>query len=197
MTDLVWKNKESELFAQCRLFSVHRQWSQVPDGDAVYDIYVLKLSNWANVIAITAEQEVVFVKQYRHGAGKVTLEIPGGVIDTEDKEPRRAAERELFEETGYKSKDLILLGEYHPNPALQNNLCYVYLAQDVIKVSEPTFDAEGFEYIEVCLVPLSKIPQLIVDGDITHGAVITAFHLLHLYENGHKKTVEKDPLIMA
>jgi 8-oxo-dGTP pyrophosphatase MutT (NUDIX family) len=197
MADLIWKNKESELFAQTRLFSVHRQWSEVPDGHAVYDIYVLKLSNWANVIAITPEQEVVFVKQYRHGVGKVTLEIPGGVIDAEDKEPVQAAERELFEETGYRSKDLIFLGDFHPNPALQNNQCYVYLAQDVLKVSEPTFDAEGFEYIEVCLVPLSKIPQLIADGDITHGAVISAFHLLHLYENRHKRTEENGPLIVA
>ena len=188
MPDLNWKNKESKLISSCRMFSVYRQLTQAPGKDSVYDVYVLKLASWANVIPITSDHQVVFVKQYRHGTGHVTLEIPGGVIDPEDVDPIKTAERELFEETGYKSKDLIFLGKYHPNPALQDNICHVYLAQNVEKISEPPLDPKGYEYIEVCLVPLSKVPQLITNGDITHGAVIAAFYLLDLYENMRKET---------
>ncbi len=184
MPDLHWKNKETKLLADCRVFSVYRHMAQAPSGDAVLDFYVLKLSNWANVIPLTVDQQVVFVKQYRHGTGQVTLEIPGGMVDLGEHDPKQAAERELFEETGYKtSKELIFLGHHHPNPALQNNICHTYLATDVEKISEPLFDPGGYEYIELSLVPLSEVPNLISSGDITHGTVIAAFYYLNLYNN--------------
>ena len=195
MQDLIWKNKESKLIAACRMFSVYRNLAQAPGRDSIYDFYVLKLFNWANVIPITSDQQVVFVKQYRHGIGHVTLEIPGGVVDGEDKDPLKTAQRELFEETGYKAKEMIFLGEYHPNPAMQDNICCAYLAENVIKISEPTFDAEGFEVIEVCLIPLTQVPQMIANGDITHSAVITAFHLLGLYNS--KIGVERAALVQG
>ena len=183
MPDLHWKNKEIKLIADCRVFSVYQHFAQAPGTDAVLDFYVLKLFNWANVIPITVDQQVVFVKQYRHGTGQVTLEIPGGIIDPGKHDPKEAAERELFEETGYRAKELILLGHHHPNPALQNNVCHTYLAPNVEKISEPLFDPAGYEYIEVSLVPLSEVPRLIKNGDITHGTVITAFYYLNLYNN--------------
>jgi ADP-ribose pyrophosphatase len=183
MQELRWKNKEISLIADCRVFSVYCHMAQAAGREAILDFYVLRLSNWVNVIPVTADQQVVFVKQYRHGIGQVTLEIPGGMIDPHEQDPKQAVERELFEETGYKAKELILLGGHHPNPALQNNVCYTYLAPNVEKISEPCFDPQGYEQIELFLVPLSQVSQLISNGDITHGIVITAFHYLHLYYN--------------
>lgn len=146
---------------------------------------MLKLFDWANVIPVTSDGQVVFVKQYRHGTSQVTLEIPGGIMDGEDRDPMWAAERELFEETGYKAQELILIGKHHPNPALQDNTCYTYLALNAKQIASPSFDKEGYEQIDVCLMPLSAIPKLIADGDITHGTVITAFYYLALYEKNN------------
>ena len=183
MQHLLWQNKESTLVADCRVFSVYRNLALSPNESDIRDFYVLKLSNWANVIPITEDGNVVFVKQYRHGTSQVTLEIPGGIVDLEDEDTKETARRELFEETGYKSEDLIFLGRHNPNPALQDNFCDTYLASNVKQIANPTFDKEGYEQIELALVPLSSISQLIANGDIAHGVVITAFYYLGLYEN--------------
>ncbi len=79
-----------------------------------------------NVIALTDREDVVLIRQYRHGIGEVTLEIPGGLMDAD--EPLAAAKRELLEETGYRAEEWIDLGYVHPNPAIQNNRCYTFLA---------------------------------------------------------------------
>ncbi len=183
MQHLLWENKESALVANCRVFSVYRNFAQSPNKGDVRDFYVLKLFNWANIIPITEDGQVVLVKQYRHGTSQVTLEIPGGIVDLEDSDTKETARRELFEETGYESQELIFIGRHNPNPALQDNFCDTYLALNAKQTASPSFDKEGYEQIELALVPLSSIPQLITNGDIAHGVVITAFYFLGLYEN--------------
>lgn len=129
---------------------------------------------WVNIIPVTAEGEVVLVRQYRHGVREITLEIPGGMVDPNE-DPAVAARRELLEETGYDSDELRLLGSVWPNPAIQDNLCYFYLAEDAKRVAEPQPDP--FERFEIVTVPLSEIPELIAKGEIRHSLVITAFAL--------------------
>jgi len=96
------------------------------------------------------------VRQYRHGTQCVTLEIPGGLLEPGDT-PETAAIRELYEETGYKAWGLINLGNVHPNPAIQNNRCYTYLAKDVFPCGGQNQDEK--EDIEVVLKPLADIPR--------------------------------------
>ena len=182
MSNLHWQNKESKLIADCRVFSVYCNLAQAPGKEEIRDFYVLKLSNWATIIPVTVDRQVVLVKQYRHGTSQVTLEFPGGIVDLHEKDPRLTASRELFEETGYREKQLIHIGQHHPNPALQDNVCDVFLALNVEKISEPAFDTEGYEQIELCLKPLREVSELIASGDITHSAMITAFYYLELYE---------------
>jgi 8-oxo-dGTP pyrophosphatase MutT (NUDIX family) len=112
------------------------------------------------------------IRQYRHGSRQVTLEIPGGLVDPGDT-PKKAAARELLEETGYQAKKWLKIGVVNPNPALFNNHCYTFLAQDIKKVSDPRPDQT--EDIETVLIPLKKIPGLILKGKIGHAMVITAF----------------------
>jgi 8-oxo-dGTP pyrophosphatase MutT (NUDIX family) len=113
------------------------------------------------------------IRQYRHGARQVTLEIPGGLVDPGDT-PEKAAARELLEETGYQAEALVQIGVVNPNPALFNNRCYTFVAQDVTKIREPMPDQA--EDIEVTLIPLPDIPKLIRTGEIDHAMVITAFY---------------------
>ncbi len=136
---------------------------------------VLRMADWANVIALTPEDEVVLIAQYRHGLDEVTLEVPGGVI-----EPGETAAdgvmRELAEETGFTGDAPVLLGTVHPNPAIQDNACTTWLVTGARKTVEPTPDAG--EDIDVVLVPRREIPAMLRNGQITHSLVVAAFYWL-------------------
>ncbi len=135
---------------------------------------MLDSGDWVNIIPVTADDRVVLIRQYRHGTNDMTLEIPGGMVDREDSSALHAARREMQEETGYDSEDIIPLGAVHPNPAIQGNRCHSFLARNVEKCFEPNFDTT--EETEVVLVPLAHIPDLIRRGHITHALVVVAFH---------------------
>jgi ADP-ribose pyrophosphatase len=133
--------------------------------------------DWVNVIAVTRDDQLVLIRQYRFGIDETTLEIPGGLVEPGE-DPAVAAARELEEETGYVPGRVVKLGQVHPNPALQGNLCHSYLALDCVKVHEGQQDAG--EDITVELYPRSRVPQLILGGIITHSLVVVAFFLEHL-----------------
>jgi 8-oxo-dGTP pyrophosphatase MutT (NUDIX family) len=130
-----------------------------------------------NIIPITPKAEVVLIRQYRHGTRNITLEIPGGLVEKKDT-PEMAAVRELREETGYMASKMISLGSVHPNPAIQNNKCYTFLAKDVSLAGDQRQDEK--EDIEVLLRPISEIPRLIREGTITHALVLAAFYRFYM-----------------
>jgi 8-oxo-dGTP pyrophosphatase MutT (NUDIX family) len=137
----------------------------------------LESNDWINVIPLTPQKEVVMIYQYRHGIRDNTLEIPGGILEERDS-PEAAARRELYEETGYKETEMLLLGSVHTNPAFLNNRCFTYLAKDVSLAGEQELDDK--EDIEVVLKPLSDIPRLIREGKITHSLVLAAFYRFYM-----------------
>lgn len=134
--------------------------------------YKLHVPDWINVLALTEDKNVVLVKQYRHGTDEITLEIPGGAVDKEDTHPQHSAERELLEETGYQSKKWTHLGTVSVNPAIMNNYCHLYLAEDCKKVAEQNLDQ--MEEIEVQTVPLSEFYDMIEREEIDHSLIISA-----------------------
>ncbi len=146
-----------------------------------HDFYIIESRDWVNIIPVTPDQQVVMIRQYRHGSREVTLEIPGGLIEPGDT-PQEAAFRELLEETGYQSEEWMKIGEVNPNPALFNNRCYTYLALNAKKTKAPSPDQT--EDIEVVLVPLFDIPELIQKGIIDHAIVISAFSFYFFH--GHE-----------
>src|SRR4051812_19424383 len=79
------------------------------------EFYVFDAPDWVNVVAVTEDDDVVLIEQYRHGSERVTLEIPGGMIDPEDAAPEVAARRELLEETGYAAERWTHVGTVDPN----------------------------------------------------------------------------------
>lgn len=140
---------------------------------------MLEAPDWVNIVPLTRRHEVVMVRQFRHGIGAFTLEIPGGMMDPGERDPRAAARRELLEETGYDSANIVEIGRVHPNPAIQPNYCYLFAAREAQKVQKQQLDAT--EETEVILVPMANIKELIASGRITHALVIAAFSFLHLY----------------
>lgn len=138
---------------------------ELPSGKP-YKAYVLEFDAWANVVAITKNNEVVLVKQYRHGVQEVLLELPGGVVDSGE-DPLEGAKRELMEETGYAAGNIIEVGRIYPNPAIQQNTLYCYLAMDAEKVGEQHLDES--EDIEVQLISLDELIEMAVSGKFLHA----------------------------
>lgn len=169
----IWKRTESKKIADCRVFSIREDLCRREGDGKTGTFYVIENPDWVNVIALTAEKKVVLIEQFRHGTEKIILEIPGGMTD-ENEPPEEAARRELLEETGYSSENFVFLGKSHPNPAIQNNTIYHYLALDCEKTAETAFDEH--ESVITKLFPLTEIEKLIKEEKITHSLVIAAFH---------------------
>jgi ADP-ribose pyrophosphatase len=175
-----WDILATEKVGDFRVFSVRKQKNRSPDTGKEGDFFVLDAVDWVNVIALTDKDEVVLITQYRHGSDTLTLEIPGGCVDSSDGSPLVAAKRELEEETGYSGGEWEELGWTDPNPALFSNRCYAYLARGVTLTKAQALD--GNEEIEVQTVPLGSIPQLIQERRVTHSLVISGFYFLDLWK---------------
>ncbi|SRR6266498_2261248 len=130
------------------------------------DATIFEFRSWANIVPLTKDGDVVLVKQYRHGACDVMFEFPGGVVE-DGEESIDGARRELLEETGYKTSEMIQIAKLYPNPALQTNALYCFLALDVERVSEQNLDAG--EDIEVHLMPLDELIEMAKRGEFPHA----------------------------
>ena len=177
-----WRLTDRETLFTHRLFALYRDslTAEISDKDetvglvATREALTLDAPTWVNVLARLPDDRVLLVRQWRYGIGAPTLEIPGGMVE-EGEDPREAAGRELFEETGYRAGRLAYLGEVEPNPAFITNRCWTFVADDLARIGEP--EGDGEEELTVESAALAEIPQLIVSGAIRHALVIAAFHL--------------------
>ena len=169
-----WEVLTRNLVNDFGIVKIYTKKARSPRTGDVRDILTIDFPDWALVLAITPNKEVVMVNQYRHGIERVCLELPGGLIDPQDSSPEVAARRELLEETGYQTSGLVRLGECYPQPAVLSNRCYFFLAEYAEKVQEPQMD-EG-EDIEIINVPLKDVTSMIEKKEINHGMVLLAFY---------------------
>ena len=170
-----WRRLSSEVIQDYRFFQLRQDISRHPTSGREHRFFIFEFPDWVNILPLTPEGDVVFIKQFRHGTRELTLEIPGGIVDPGES-PKQAATREMFEESGYRSDDAIELGWVHPNPALQENRCWSYLAQNVTRqVADDHIVGTSSEAIEVTTVPVVEVPGLLNDKLITHALTIAAF----------------------
>jgi 8-oxo-dGTP pyrophosphatase MutT (NUDIX family) len=143
----------------------------------VHDYYVAHIADGVHVVAITPDQKVVMVRQFRAGSRRDSLETPGGLMETGE-DPRSAGHRELLEETGYAGDPPELLGTVWPNPALLSMRIATLVTRNARRIAEPKLDQS--EELVVELIPIGEIPALIESGRIDH-AVCVAGLLWWLY----------------
>lgn len=168
-----WEVVARETLQDCRVFRVQRATARCPHTRDPHPFYTIDADSWVNVIATTGAGELVMVRQWRHGASKVTLEIPGGQIDPGES-PQAAAVRELLEETGYRAASVRPLGHANPNPALFANRVHTFLAEGCERVAAVRNGPREETWVE--LVPESALPERLRAGDIDHALVIAALH---------------------
>ena len=173
-----WPTANSEDLGDFRVFNLRRERRRSPRTGGLHDFYVLGMPDWVNVVPVTPEGKVVVIRQYRHGTGEVSLEIPGGVVDAGETHGE-TARRELLEETGYAAGEIVPIGRVAANPAIQDNHMHTFLALGARREREPRLDAA--EEIAVEEVDLAEVETLIRSGDIDHALVVAGFYWLDLY----------------
>lgn len=166
-----WLRATTEPLADYGVFKVVRYGMRDGAGTARRPVHCFECPDWCNVIARTTTGDIVMIWQYRFGTDSLTLEVPGGVIDP-DEEPIVAARRELREESGYDAERFELLSVVEPNPALQGNRCYTFMAHDAKLVHDTAFD--DLEECETVLVPEAHLGDLLDSGAVTHALVVSA-----------------------
>jgi ADP-ribose pyrophosphatase len=176
-----WEKTATRLLADFRIFRLREDRRVSPRTGAEHPFLVLEGPDWVNVIALTDEERVVLIRQFRFGREAVTLEIPGGMIDPGEG-PLEAAARELREETGYEAARWTALGSIEPNPAIQGNRCFTFLAEGARLVGPAQLDEK--EDIAVETRPLGEVARLLADGTIAHALVAVAFQKLDLHRAG-------------
>jgi 8-oxo-dGTP pyrophosphatase MutT (NUDIX family) len=168
-----WRRLRSEPVGDFRIFTIRRDRIVSPRTGEELDFYVLDGADWVNVIPVTEEGNLVLIRQYRHGTEATTVEIPGGAMDPGDESPLAAARRELLEETGHAAVEWSDLGWVHPNPAIQSNRCWTFLARGSRRVAAPRLDPG--EDIEIFEAAPDEVRAMLKDGRITHSLVVAAF----------------------
>jgi len=180
-----WIPEKSHYIINDEWIKLRSDTCRMPDGTILDPYYVIEHSNWVNVVAITNEQKVVMVQQYRHGIGEVVTELPAGCIDIEDKSASATIRRELLEETGYTADEFILTGKMPLNTSNHNNMTYSYLALNAQYKQLPKPDAT--EQLKVHLLTFDEVYQLIEQGKLqalhTASFLLAMRHLAHSSPN--------------
>ena len=174
----LWKVLSREYLARELWYTVRVDRVQLPNGHVIPKYWINEYPPWVNVVALTDRDEVVLIRQYRHGIEKVAYEIPAGTTDPQDKSLEEAARRELLEETGYGGGRWSLLTTLSANPALTNNLTTTFLAEGVTQLAAAA--PESNEDIRVHLTPLSQVSRLIETGGFVQALHVAPLLMLLL-----------------
>jgi ADP-ribose pyrophosphatase YjhB (NUDIX family) len=168
------RRRSSEVVGEFGPLGVERH-EVAAEGGEPFAIYTLRLADWVTVAAVTDDGRFVLVRQHRFGIDAATIEPAGGVIDPGE-DPEASALRELVEETGYEARAIVSLGWVHPNPAMQANRCFLYLAQGARpaldkdgRLRGPGDPADATESTEPVLMTPAEVEAAIRDGRISHS----------------------------
>lgn len=114
------------------------------------------------VVPITDDNKIIMVKQYRYPMGEVVLEIPAGKLD-KGEDHFEAGKRELLEETGMNASFYKFIGELYPAPAYLNEIIYMYIAKDLIKLSQKL---DEDEFLDIEYYHIDNLINMIISGEI-------------------------------
>ncbi|MBD2344638.1 NUDIX hydrolase [Anabaena subtropica] len=170
-----WQILNSKMVLDHPWCQVRQDEVKLPSGTIIDDYFLNIRPDIVLVVPITANRELIFVRQYRHGVGNFFLELPAGRFDPTQESAEDAGLRELQEETGYVAKNLTKISILYDNPSKDTNQIHLFLAEDVVKVGEQNLDIT--EEIEVVFIPVESVLEKIIQGEISVAGTIAALFL--------------------
>lgn len=168
-----WKVLEREYLIKRPWLTARRDKLQLPDGRIVPEYYVLEYPDWVNVIAITRDGQFVMERQYRHGVGRTSLELPCGVME-QGETPLEAAQRELLEETGFGGGEWRKLMEVCPNPSAMSNTTHCFVAVGVERMADPHLDAT--EELSVIFRSREEVKRMLAQDEICQALMVAPLY---------------------
>jgi ADP-ribose pyrophosphatase len=182
-SELAWQPQGSKNIFSTRIFDIHELTSRSPENtDCTF--YTLHATDWVIVVPVTenadGEKCFLLVRQWRHGAGKMSLEFPGGVMDAGET-PAESAARELLEETGFRAGTLTAASSISPNPAIMDNTCHIFFAENLTNTHE--LDLDDDEFVSAIAVPVAEVIKKMGHGEYLHALMSTAL-FLWIQKNG-------------
>jgi 8-oxo-dGTP pyrophosphatase MutT (NUDIX family) len=170
-----WKVTASDVVIETPHLRLRRDQIELPNGTLVENYYVRESRGFTIVFALTPDDRVVLVRQYKHGIGQTVLELPAGAVDPGE-EPAACARRELGEETGYVADppELELAGNFVYDPTSSTARYSVFIGRNA-RLSVAT-DFDDTEDIEVVLVPIGELREMVRNGTISVGAHVASIY---------------------
>lgn len=166
-----WTTLSSEYLFKDLWFKVRKETCQTPAGKIVSPYYVYEFPAWVNAVAVTEDNQIVMVRQYRHALGETCIELPGGCVDDTDPSLESAIARELMEETGYSFSEYTYLGRTSANPSTNNNLMHMFLATGGKLTGTQNLDPN--EEIQVELYSVDEVKAMIKRNEIIQSMHVT------------------------
>jgi ADP-ribose pyrophosphatase len=173
-----WKLLTSRYVVHDRWLKVRVDTCELPSARVIEPYYVLEYPTWLNVVALTAQEDVVLVQLYRHGIRQTVLELPSGTVESSDASVLDAARRELLEETGYGGGEFVETACLSPNTANHVNSMHCFVATGVERVQQPVIDET--ERVETVLLPLRAVVELAKTNGLLQALHVSSlFFALH------------------
>ncbi len=164
------KTINEEYIYKGKIINLRRDEVELPNGRHSFR-EVIEHPGGVCVLALTDDDEIVFVRQFRYPYKQVLLEIPAGKRDHGGEDPLECGKRELREETGATAREYIDLGELYPSPGYVGEIIYMYLAKG-LTFGETSPDED--EFLNVEKIPFSKALSMVIDGEIKDAKTQTA-----------------------
>lgn len=164
---LPWQVENSQYVYDRRPYMILREDAvRLPNGAHIPDYFVFEYPDWVSVLAVTASEQLVLIRQYRHGIGEVHYELAAGVVDA-DEPLLDSARRELLEETGFGGGDWRLWVRACANPGTHNNWCHIFLATGVERRNVQQL--ERTEDITVHLLSRQEALEMLRSGGVAQA----------------------------
>ena len=179
--ELFEKELERKYIYEGKILKLRYDKVELPDGKTA-DREIIEHNGGSGVLAVTEDDEILLVKQYRRPYDEVTLEIPAGKLN-EGENPKEAALRELSEETGYEACSLMEFGKMYPSPGYLGEFVHIFFAPNVVKNGEAHTDED--EYLSLVKMPVDEARKLIEENRKIYDAktIIAITKYLLMREN--------------
>lgn len=158
------KTIEKKYIYKGRIINVRTDTAELPNGKQALR-EVVEHPGGVTVAALTDNDELMFVRQFRYPYSEVLLELPAGKLEYGE-DPFEAGKRELREETGAVCDRLTFIGDFYSSPAILDEVIHMYLAEG-LHMGEASPDDD--EFLNLISMPLDALCDMAARGEITDG----------------------------